>query len=253
VPTPGGATATIEHLAVTRPEAAAATLQVHREAFAAAGVKAAFGRVIALVVQPGVEFGNANVVVYRPEQARSLSAALAGMPGLVFEAHSTDYQPPAALAALVRDGFAILKVGPALTFALREALYGLDAIATALDLAWRTQSLAGVMEQVMRADPVHWLSHYPGTPEQQYVLRHYSYSDRIRYYWTVPEAKQGVQRLLARLQGTRIPETLISQFLPLLYRRVMDGRLQPEPEALLREAVGDVLSVYRQASVGSLQ
>ena len=234
-------------------EAAAATLRVHREAFAAAGAEAAFGRVIALVVQPGVEFGNANVVVYRPEQARSLSAALAGMPGLVFEAHSTDYQPPAALAALVRDGFAILKVGPALTFALREALYDLDQIATALDPAWRTQSLAGVMEQVMRADPAHWLSHYPGTPEQQYVLRHYSYSDRIRYYWTVPEAKQGVERLLARLQGARIPETLISQFLPLLYRRVMDGRLQPEPEALLREAVGDVLSVYRQASVGSLQ
>ena len=34
-----------------------------------------------------------------------------------------------ALAALVEDGFAILKVGPGLTFALREALYGLDAIA----------------------------------------------------------------------------------------------------------------------------
>ena len=143
MPTPGGATETIEHLAVTRPEAAEATLQVHREAFAAAGTEAAFRRVIALVVQPGVEFGLANVVAYRPEQARSLSAALADMPGLVFEAHSTDYQPPAALAALVRDGFAILKVGPALTFALREALYRLDQIATALHPAWRTQSLPG--------------------------------------------------------------------------------------------------------------
>ena len=253
VPTPGGATETIEHLAVTRPEAAEATLQVHREAFAAAGTEAAFRRVIALVVQPGVEFGLANVVAYRPEQARSLSAALADMPGLVFEAHSTDYQPPAALAALVRDGFAILKVGPALTFALREALYGLDQIATALHPAWRTQSLPGVMEQVMLADPAHWRSHYPGTPEQQRVLRHYSYSDRIRYYWPVPAAKQGVERLLARLHGARIPETLVSQFLPLLYRRVMEGRLQPEPQALLREAVGDVLRVYNQASVASFQ
>ena len=43
------------------------------------------------------------------------------MPGMVFEAHSTDYQPAAALAALVDDGFAILKAGPGLTFALREA------------------------------------------------------------------------------------------------------------------------------------
>ena len=37
--------------------------------------------------------------------------------GLVFEAHSTDYQPPEGLARLVSDGFAVLKVGPALTFA----------------------------------------------------------------------------------------------------------------------------------------
>jgi D-tagatose-1,6-bisphosphate aldolase subunit GatZ/KbaZ len=253
VPTPGGATETIEHLAVTRPEAVLATREVHREAFAAAGVEAAFQRVIALVVQPGVEFGHTNVVVYRPEQARSLSAALNDMPGLVFEAHSTDYQPPAALAALVRDGFAILKVGPALTFALREALYGLDEIATALDPRWRTESLPGVMEQVMRAEPGHWLSHYPGTPEQQRVLRHYSYSDRIRYYWTVPMAKLGVERLLARLQGEHIPETLVSQFLPLLYRRVVEGRLPPEPPALLRAAVGDVLRVYNQASVAAAQ
>jgi D-tagatose-1,6-bisphosphate aldolase subunit GatZ/KbaZ len=247
VPTPGGATETIEQLTVTRAEAALATREVHRAAFAAAGAEAAFGRVIALVVQPGVEFGHANVVVYRPERAERLSAVLAEMPGLVFEAHSTDYQPPAALAALVRDGFAILKVGPALTFALREALYGLDEIATALDPAWRTQSLAGVMEQVMRADPVHWRSHYPGTLEQQRVLRHYSYSDRIRYYWTVPEAKRGVERLLARLARGPIPETLISQFLPLLYRRVVDGSLPAEPQALLREAVRDVLGVYATA------
>ena len=39
---------------------------------------------------------------------------------------------PCQLADLVRDGFAILKVGPGLTFALREALYGLDRIAEEL-------------------------------------------------------------------------------------------------------------------------
>jgi len=250
VPTPGGALEEIEELSVTRPEAALATREVHRGAFAAAGVEAAFARVVALVVQPGVEFGHANVVAYRPEKARSLSAALAQMPGLVFEAHSTDYQPPAALAALVRDGFAILKVGPALTFALREALYGLDAIAAALDPAWRAHALPEVMEQVMLADPAHWRSHYPGTPEQQRVMRHYSYSDRIRYYWTVPAARQGVEALLAHLAGRRIPETLISQFLPLLYRRVVDGQLAPEPEALLRAAVGDVLRLYATACRG---
>ena len=116
----------IERLEVTRPEAVAATLEAHREAFAAAGAEAAFDAVIAVVAQPGVEFDDRNVVVYQPELAAELSRALTGMPGLVFEAHSTDYQPAGSLVRLVADGFAILKVGPGLTFALREALYALD-------------------------------------------------------------------------------------------------------------------------------
>ena len=49
-------------------------------------------------------------------------------PQLCFEAHSTDYQTKEHLRQLVEDGFLILKVGPALTFALREALLALDRI-----------------------------------------------------------------------------------------------------------------------------
>ena len=147
VPIPGGALEVIEHLEVTAPEAAAKTRSVHRHAFAEAGVEDAFARVIGLVVQPGVEFGHENVVVYDPAPARALSASLERLPGLVFEAHSTDYQPADSLRALVRDGFAILKVGPGLTFALREALYALDQIAMALDPSWREQSLVAAMER----------------------------------------------------------------------------------------------------------
>src|SRR5690606_31133218 len=123
----------LDHLAVTTPEAALATVEVHRRAFAALGLEAAFARAVAAVVQPGVEFGHDSVVPYAPEKARALSAVLDRLPGFVFEAHSTDYQTPEALAALVRVGFAILKVGPGLTFALRVALYGLYHIASALD------------------------------------------------------------------------------------------------------------------------
>jgi D-tagatose-1,6-bisphosphate aldolase subunit GatZ/KbaZ len=176
VPVPGGALETIEHLEVTRPEAVAATLEAHRRAFAAAGAEAAFEAVIALVAQPGVEFDDRNVVVYEPERARKLSAALSEMPGLVFEAHSTDYQPGESLARLVRDGFAILKVGPGLTFALREVLYGLDQIAAALYPSWCEHSLMAEMEKEMLANPGYWQSHYRGDPEEQRVLRHFSYS-----------------------------------------------------------------------------
>ncbi|HWJ05138.1 MAG TPA: class II D-tagatose-bisphosphate aldolase, non-catalytic subunit, partial [Steroidobacteraceae bacterium] len=128
VPVPGGPTDVLDHVAVTTPEAARATLETHAQAWAAAGLADAWHRVIAAVVQPGVEFDHQGVVEYAPSQAVALSAVATDRPRFVFEAHSTDYQTPAALAQLVRDHFAILKVGPAATFALREALWSLDAI-----------------------------------------------------------------------------------------------------------------------------
>ena len=247
VPVPGGSVDEIKHLEVTRPDAVAATLEAHRQAFAAAGAQAAFEAVIAVVVQPGVEFDDRNVVVYQPERASELSGALAAMPGLVFEAHSTDYQPPRSLARLVADGFAILKVGPGLTFALREALYALDDIATVLSPAWSEHSLVAVMEKEMLDHPGYWQPYYRGTPDQQRVLRHFSYSDRIRYYWAAARPREAVGELLDHLSRTSIPEPLISQFLPALYPRVTSGALVPTPRALVLEAVGDVLSVYAEA------
>jgi len=247
VPPPGGATHAIQAIEVTAPAAAERTLAVHREAFAAAGVSGALERVIGLVVQPGVEFGNANVVIYDPPAARDLSVALERLPGLVFEAHSTDYQPSAALSALVDDGFAILKVGPGLTFALREALYGLDAIARDLRLG-HGEPLPAVMERLMLAEPANWRSHYPGTPDEQYLQRHFSYSDRIRYYWTHPEAVASVDRLTAALEAVSVPETLVSQHLGRLYPAVASGGLTPTPKALCLAAIDLALEPYRVAT-----
>ena len=247
VPIPGGAMEQVEHLAVTKADAARATVEVHRVAFAKAGVAGAFDRVIGLVVQPGVEFGNENVVAYAPDAARDLVAALPDLP-LIYEAHSTDYQSGAALAALVRDGFAILKVGPGLTFALREALYGLDQIAGVMFAGH--VSLVGVMERVMLDHPVHWAKYYPGSPAHQYLQRHFSYSDRIRYYWTDPVATAGVAALLARFGETDIPEPLISQYLAGSYGDVMDKRLAPRARDLLRAAVTRVLARYSAACLG---
>jgi D-tagatose-1,6-bisphosphate aldolase subunit GatZ/KbaZ len=248
VPPPGGATHELQAIEPTPPKAVEKTLAVHREAFAAAGVSDAFDRVIALVVQPGVEFGNSNVVTYDPAAARALSQGLEHLPGLVFEAHSTDYQPVDALSALVDDGFAILKVGPGLTFALREALYGLDAIATELRGPSRREPLHAVMERLMLADPQHWQSHYPGTPDQQRLQRHFSYSDRIRYYWTQAEAMKTIDLLFHELSGIAIPETLVSQYLGRLYPRVAVGELPARPKDLCLAAVDLALEPYRIAT-----
>ncbi len=250
VPTPGGAREEIERLEVTRPEAVVATVDEHRRAFVAAGAPSASENIVAVVVQPGIEFDDQKVVVYGPEPAARLRTALAELPGLVFEAHSTDYQPPDALAQLVRDGFAILKVGPALTFAYRRALYALDRVAAALDQSWSAHSLIAEMENVMLADPRHWQSHYHGGAEQERWLRHFGYSDRVRYYWPSPASRRAVEGLLGRLGERSIPSSLILEFFPEAHARVVDGSLVPQPRSLLVEAVRDVLRDYAAACAG---
>ena len=140
-----------------------------------------------------------------PSGPVTCAGALAEMPGLVFEAHSTDYQPRHSLAQLVADGFAILKVGPALTFALREALYGLDQIATVLHPGLGRAPLAAAMEAEMLARPGYWEPYYHGNADDAAVLRHFSYSDRIRYYWSSEPAPKAVDGLFARLAGATIP------------------------------------------------
>ncbi|MGZ9810213.1 D-tagatose-bisphosphate aldolase, class II, non-catalytic subunit [Pseudoroseicyclus sp. H15] len=243
VPVPGGATEHVDTLEVTTPQDARATTRDAARAFEKAGVGDAFGRAIALVVQPGVEFGHDNVIGYDPEAARKLVAARADL-GLLFEAHSTDYQPPEALAALVRDGFAILKVGPWLTFALREALYSLDAIA--MDLFGESDLRAG-MEALMLESPGHWQRYYPGDAGEQKLLRHFSYSDRIRYYWGESEAQRLVAALLERFGDRSVPETLISQYLAPLWPEVVSGALASDAHSLLLGSVTRVLRIYEAA------
>ena len=214
VPVPGGAWHALDGLQPTAAGAARQTIETHRTIFRQQGVEAALERVIGLVVQPGVEFGHEEVVVYRPEKARDLIGVLGNEPSLVFEAHSTDYQPREKLAQLVADGFAILKVGPGLTFAWREALYGLDLLAGELDASYGERSLAKAMEALMLAEPGYWQRYYQGDAASQHVLRHYSYSDRIRYYWPHPVAADAVARLSQTLAGRTLPPTLVHQFVP---------------------------------------
>lgn len=244
VPIPGGATEELDVLQVTSPTDASATLDLHREAFLAAGLGDAFNRAIGLVVQPGVEFGHANVIAFAPRGAKDLSDWRAKTGNVVFEAHSTDYQTTEALTALVEGGFAILKVGPGLTFALREALYGLDQIAGLLCESYSAGTLPAEMEQIMCDAPQYWQDYYHGTPSEQRLNRHFSYSDRIRYYWTDPKAEAAVENLFQCLEGLKIPETLVSQYLARQYAGVVAGETQAEARALARAAVRFALAPY---------
>jgi D-tagatose 6-phosphate 4-epimerase len=247
VPVPGGAQHALDSLEVTRPEAALQTVVVHKQAFRDAGLDRAFARAIGAAVQPGVEFASTEVIPYKPEKAVHLANALANIPGFVFEAHSTDYQPAASLDALVRDGFAILKVGPWLTFALREALYGLDCIARVLDPASPEDGLPAAMEALMLRQPKNWRIYYQGDEDELRLQRHFSFSDRIRYYWPHPDAQAAVDRLFAKLGNKLIPEPLISQYLGGLYPEVVAGSLSARPRELVLGAVLQVLRRYDHA------
>jgi D-tagatose-1,6-bisphosphate aldolase subunit GatZ/KbaZ len=245
---PGGAHEDLGELEVTRPADAADTIAVHEEAFQRLGLHAAWRRVIGLVVQPGVEFDHHKVIDYAPAKARALSAFIETVPGIVFEAHSTDYQTPQALAQLVRDHFAILKVGPGVTFALRETLWGLAEI----EHEWLGEAGdSGLKRQVlatMREQPGHWQKYYADAERLSLDLQ-FSLSDRIRYYWTSPAVAQAGERLQANLESRAqpVPLTLLSQYLPRVYDGVRTGDVRNDVHSLLREGVAHVLRDYAQA------
>ncbi|RPE79685.1 D-tagatose-bisphosphate aldolase, class II, non-catalytic subunit [Vulcaniibacterium tengchongense] len=246
VPVPGGESSLGGGVQVTRPDAAARTLEIHRQAFAS-GLASAWERVIAMVVQPGVDFDHSEVQHYDPRAARALSDFLERQPRIVFEAHSTDYQTEASLHALVRDHFAILKVGPAATYALREALFALAAIEDELLPEGERSRLVEVLDRCMLERPQHWQSHYRGDERRLRLLRRYALSDRCRYYWGEPDVQRAVATLVANLRRCPPPATLLSQYLPEQHRDVVGGRLEAEPLALVRHRIYGRLAEYARA------
>ncbi|KGY09843.1 D-tagatose-bisphosphate aldolase, class II, non-catalytic subunit [Vibrio sinaloensis] len=249
VPTPGGALESLEDegIEVTKPEQALATLNAHHQAFSDLGLGYVWPRVIGLVVQPGVEFDHHNVHHYNSAAAQTLSQMIDSQPNLVFEAHSTDYQNPPSYHQLVRDHFAILKVGPALTFALREALYGLERA----EIEWlgthHSSHLRDTIEQVMHEQPNYWRSHYSSKGHQQYLDCSYSLSDRIRYYWTHPEVKTAQQALFDNLSANPLPVTILSQYLPNQAKAISQHQIQNQPAEIVMHKIMEVTQVYSEA------
>lgn len=247
VPVPGGATESIEGLAVTTADAALATIQAHRVAFEAAGLGEAWLRVLASVVQPGVEFDHHDVIDYDSSKAQALSQSVTTVPGLVFEAHSTDYQTRDALAALVRDHFAILKVGPGLTFALREALWGLDAIEREWIADDQRARLREVTLRRMQDAPGYWQRYYHGEGRALSTDLQYSLSDRIRYYWPDPQIEAARVQLFDNLRADPPPMPLIGQYLPHALNAVRNGTATFDPQSLSMAHISAVLDDYHHA------
>lgn len=244
VPPPGGARMDeAGEIAATTPASARATLAAHAQAFDRAGIAAALPQIGGLVVQPGVEFSPMAVHALPMARDPGLAAVLADWPGVCLEAHSTDYQDPVVFARLAALGFAFLKVGPALTFAWRRAIYALDALAG--QAGWRNGvPLPEVMETLMLADPTLWQSHYHAGSGDLRVARHFGLADRIRYYWPTAAATGAVAALLHDLAARDVPDPLLHQgFAPALVAgaRRMGGDV---PQALIRCEIQAALRPY---------
>ncbi|PVX41527.1 tagatose-bisphosphate aldolase noncatalytic subunit [Pasteurella langaaensis DSM 22999] len=247
VPVPGGEAEEIAELEVTSPSAAKATINAHKQAFSHVGLSNIWERVIGLVVQPGVEFDHTKVINFIPEKAKALSQVVNDYENLVFEAHSTDYQTEEAYQALVKNHFAILKVGPALTFALREGLYALCEMENLLFPAAQRSNLRDVLEVQMLAHPENWQKYYHGDELEQRFARSFSFSDRIRYYWTNEDISAAVDKLLANFENLDIPLPLLSQYLPEQYAAVRAGTLAPRGKDLVLDKVRAVVRQYALA------
>jgi len=248
VPTPGGEPHDASELALTKTEDVHRSMDIFHSAFASRGLHSAWDRVIALVVQPGVDFAANSIIEYDRLKARSLSEALSAHPHIVFEAHSTDYQSPKSLAEMVEDHFSILKVGPWLTFVFREAVLALSAIERELlGKAHRISQVRDALEAAMLSDPSHWKSYYHGDEGAVRRDRIFGFSDRCRYYWNQSAVQEELARLLTNLAGRPTPLSLVSQFLPLEYEAIRAGVLQTAPEQLIQYHIRRVLQIYAAA------
>ena len=186
-----------------------------------------------------MEFGDDFVLPYQPDAARELSQFIENQP-IIYEAHSTDYQTRQALKNLVRDHFAILKVGPALTFAFREAVFALALMENELFLADERSNIISILDDVMRESPQHWVKYYHGGLAEQAFKRKYSLSDRIRYYWNTPRVQRAFEKMLNNLGQNPLPMTLLKQFAPDVYATVNNAT----PELVLLTKIQFVLDDY---------
>lgn len=251
VPIPGGAQED-EGIQVTKVVDFEATVETFKNAFYRHGLDEAWNRVIAVVVQPGVEFGDESVNEYDRQAAKELTNALNKYENLVFEGHSTDYQTAESLKEMVEDGIAILKVGPGLTYALREGFFALSHMENELfkyDAEVELSNFIEVLDAAMIKNPSNWKKHYHGEGSKIKYARKYSYSDRARYYFPTKEVIDAQETLIKNMKSKEIPLTLINQFMPIQYNKIRRGLLKNEPESLVKDWVVNCIDEYLYAAI----
>ena len=225
------------------------TVSIFEKAFKEKGLEEAWENVIGVVVQPGLEEKDSGCTEYDSEKATDLMASIKQYDNLVFEGHSTDYQTKYKLRQLIEDGVGVLKVGPGLTFQMREGLF---ALAYAEKEVFKNQEekqshLMEVLDTVMKKEPKYYNHHYYGTEDEIAYKRKFSFSDRSRYYMPLPEVQSAIQTLFTNFKGG-VPLGVLSQFMPIEYTKVREGKLQNKPLDLVKDRVINTIDEYLYAT-----
>ncbi len=253
VPPPGGARDRDGDIHITPVEAVGETISLTVKAFRKHNLMDAWERVIGVVVQPGVEFGDTEVHEYDRSKSKELASFIETYPALVYEAHSTDYQQKELLRQMVQDHFAILKVGPWLTYKFREAIFALSLIEEELLAGKRGVTLSDLREVIdhrMTEFPDYWNKYYASDKNENRLKRKYSYSDRIRYYWSDEAVENSLKRLINNLSENPVPLTLLSQYSPREYDAVREGKITENPVEIIMHRISGVLDNYHYATTG---
>ena len=250
VPIPGGAQDPNAGMQVTRVEDFKATVAAFQKAFENEHLESTWEDVIGVVVQPGVEEKDAGCTEYDRAKAAELMASIKDFPNLVFEGHSTDYQTKYKLRELVEDGVGILKVGPGMTYAMREALFALSYMEEMKFHGREDEAshFVEVLEKAMMSEPKNWQKHYHGDDNELWFKRKFSFSDRSRYYMPNPEVAAAKEKLISNLRKEGISLAVLSQFMPIQYTKVREGKLTNDPEALILDRITNTIDEYLFAS-----
>lgn len=246
VPVPGGETEAISDVHITKVTDIQKTIDTHLYAFESNGISDVLERIIGIVVQPGVEFDHTKVIRFDKNKVKEMSIFVENT-SWVYEAHSTDYQTEKHLKELVKCHFAILKVGPALTFALREALFSLAEIEENIVKPENRSQFKQVVDSVLLDDEKYWKNYYYGKHSTTMLNIHYSFSDRIRYYWTDERIKNSTREMFLNIEQTGIPLSMLSQYFPNQYIKVCSEKLNSDPTSLVIDKIAEVIGQYSRA------
>lgn len=252
VPIPGGEYEEKDNLEITSPKDFENTVNTYDKMFKKYGFEDAWNNIIAVVVQPGVEFSNEDIHDYDRLESKELCDKLKEYPNLVFEGHSTDFQFKEKLKEMVEDGVAILKVGPALTFALREGLFSLSLMENELIKDENIKSnFIEFLDKIMVDNPKDWEKYYQGSQLEKELQRKYSFSDRSRYYLARDDVEKCIEILLDNINSYDLPLGMIKQFFPNNYIEIRNRKSLKNGKELIKLNIIDTIRHYEYATMSS--